>query len=312
MMTGSTDFFSARLARNAVEIERLLETLLSGGGGIGEIARPGRLLAAMRHGSLGGGKRLRPFLVIETARALGGHEASALRAGAAIELVHCYSLVHDDLPAMDDDDLRRGQPTVHKAYDEATAILAGDGLLTLAFDVLADPATHASAEIRAALVLALARAAGPGGMVGGQMLDLAAEGRFGADATLERNEARVRQLQAMKTGALLAAAVDLGAIIADADVQTRSSLATYGRALGAAFQIADDILDVEAEAAVMGKATAKDAGKGKGTLVELLGVDRARAERDTLVLDAVAALSAFGPEADMLRAAARFTASRQN
>jgi farnesyl diphosphate synthase len=312
MMTGSTDFFSARLARNAVEIERLLETLLSGGPGIGEIARPGRLLAAMRHGSLGGGKRLRPFLVIETARALGGHEASALRAGAAIELVHCYSLVHDDLPAMDDDDLRRGQPTVHKAYDEATAILAGDGLLTLAFDVLADPATHASAEIRAALVLALARAAGPGGMVGGQMLDLAAEGRFGADATLERNEARVRQLQAMKTGALLAAAVDLGAIIADADVQTRSSLATYGRALGAAFQIADDILDVEAEAAVMGKATAKDAGKGKGTLVELLGVDRARAERDTLVLDAVAALSAFGPEADMLRAAARFTASRQN
>jgi farnesyl diphosphate synthase len=312
MMTGSTDFFSARLARNAVEIERLLEALLSGGGGIGEIARPGRLLAAMRHGSLGGGKRLRPFLVIETARALGGHEASALRAGAAIELVHCYSLVHDDLPAMDDDDLRRGQPTVHKAYDEATAILAGDGLLTLAFDVLADPATHASAEIRAALVLALARAAGPGGMVGGQMLDLAAEGRFGADATLERNEARVRQLQAMKTGALLAAAVDLGAIIADADVQTRSSLATYGRALGAAFQIADDILDVEAEAAVMGKATAKDAGKGKGTLVELLGVDRARAERDTLVLDAVAALSAFGPEADMLRAAARFTASRQN
>jgi farnesyl diphosphate synthase len=312
MMTGSTDFFSARLARNAVEIERLLEALLSGGGGIGEIARPGRLLAAMRHGSLGGGKRLRPFLVIETARALGGHEASALRAGAAIELVHCYSLVHDDLPAMDDDDLRRGQPTVHKAYDEATAILAGDGLLTLAFDVLADPATHASAEIRAALVLALARAAGPGGMVGGQMLDLAAEGRFGADATLERNEARVRQLQAMKTGALLAAAVDLGAIIADADVQTRSSLATYGRALGAAFQIADDILDVEAEAAVMGKATAKDAGKGKGTLVEMLGVDRARAERDTLVLDAVAALSAFGPEADMLRAAARFTASRQN
>jgi farnesyl diphosphate synthase len=311
-MTGSTDHFSVRLAQNAAQIEHLLEMLLSDTPGIGEIARPARLLAAMRHGSLGGGKRLRPFLVIETARAFGGNQASALRAGAAIELVHCYSLVHDDLPAMDDDDLRRGQPTVHKAFDEATAILAGDGLLTFAFDVLADPVTHTSGEIRAALVLALARAAGPGGMAGGQMLDLAAEGRFGTDATPERSEAYIRQLQAMKTGALLAAAVDLGAVIAAVDAPTRSHLATYGKALGAAFQIADDILDVEAEAAVMGKATAKDAGKGKGTLVDLLGLDRAKAERDSLVVRAVEALSTFGPEADMLRAAAQFTASRKN
>jgi farnesyl diphosphate synthase len=312
MMAGSTDRFAVRLAGNAAEIEHVLEKLLAGETGSGEISRPARLLAAMRHGALGGGKRLRPFLVIETARAFGTPDTGALRAAAAIELLHCYSLIHDDLPAMDDDDLRRGQPTVHKAYDDPTAILAGDGLLTLAFDVLADPATHPSGETRSALVLALARAAGPGGMVGGQMLDLAAEGRFGADETPARSEASVRQLQAMKTGALLAAAVDMGAVMAGINGPARSRLTAYGKALGAAFQIADDILDVEAEVAIMGKATAKDAGKGKGTLVELLGLDRAKLERDALVVGAIDALSGFGPEVDMLRAAARFVASRQS
>jgi farnesyl diphosphate synthase len=308
MMTAAADFFSRRLAENAVQIEELLETLLSAGKLPGEIARPDRLLAAMRHGALGGGKRLRPFLVVETACAFGAAPAAALRAAAAIELIHCYSLVHDDLPAMDDDALRRGRPTVHKAFDDATAILAGDGLLTLAFDVMADPATHASGEVRAELVLALARAAGLGGMVGGQMLDLAAEGRFG-DAPVH-DEATIRQMQAMKTGALLAVAVDLGALLAGTGAATRAVLATYGRSLGAAFQIADDILDVEAEAEVMGKATAKDGGKGKGTLVGYLGLTEAKLQRDALVDKAIASLAGFGPEADLLRDAARFTAAR--
>lgn len=310
MTADTVDFFSRRLADNAAQIEELLQVLLAPDHMPGEIARPNRLLAAMGHGALGGGKRLRPFLVVETARAFGVVPAAALRAAAAIELIHCYSLVHDDLPAMDDDALRRGRPTVHKAFDEATAILAGDGLLTLAFDVMADPATHPSGEVRADLVLALARASGLGGMVGGQMLDLAAEGRFG-DAPVH-DETSVRQMQAMKTGALLAAAVDLGAVLAGTGAATRAILATYGRALGAAFQIADDILDVEAEAEVMGKATAKDGGKGKGTLVGIFGLAEAKRRRDALVAEAIDALSAFGPEADLLRDAARFTAARQS
>lgn len=310
MTTDATDLFARRLADTAGLIEGLLDDLLSAGALPGEIERPGRLLAAMRHGALGGGKRLRPFLVIETAAAFGVAPAAAARAAAAIELVHCYSLVHDDLPAMDDDALRRGQPTVHKAFDEATAILAGDGLLTLAFDVLADPATHPSGEVRAELVLILARAAGLGGMAGGQMLDLAAEGRFGA-APL-REEAAIRRMQAMKTGALLGAAVSLGAALAGVDGAGRAALAAYGAAIGAAFQIADDILDVEAEAAVMGKATAKDSGKGKGTLVGLLGLDEAKRQRDLLVARAIAALAGLGEGAELLREAARFTARRQS
>ena len=311
-MTSSSRVFADHLAATAEQIEVILAKLLAQTPLPGEINRPRRLLEAMRHGTLDGGKRLRPFLVCETSRMLGGDAAGACRAGAAIELLHCYSLVHDDLPAMDDDDLRRGRPTVHKAYDDATAILAGDGLLTLAFDTMADPATHSSGEIRAALVLALARAAGPGGMVGGQMLDLAAEGRFHNETAPDRNEAYIRQMQAMKTGALLAAAVDLGAIIAGAASATRASLSIYGKAIGAAFQISDDILDVEADPAAMGKATAKDAGRGKGTLVGILGLDGAKHERDALVARAVSALEDFGPSADMLRAAAIFTATRNN
>lgn len=304
------DGLSVRLTQTAAAIEALLESLLSGAVQAGEIARPERLMAAMRHGALGGGKRLRPFLVVETARLFGIATGQALRAGAAIELVHCYSLVHDDLPAMDDDDLRRGRPTVHKAYDEATAILAGDALLTLAFEVAADAGTHPSGEIRAELALALARAAGLGGMIGGQMLDLAAEGRFGEGSTL--TDAQIRRLQAMKTGALLAAAVAMGAILGGSTAEQRQALDVYGKALGAAFQVADDILDVESTPAELGKATAKDAGRGKGTLVGALGLEAARAERDRLSGEAIAALAGFGPQADMLRAAARFAAERKS
>jgi farnesyl diphosphate synthase len=300
-----------RLAQNAAAIEALLEALLAAEPAPGELARPARLVAAMRHGALGGGKRLRPFLTVETARLFGVPAGQARRAGAAVELLHCYSLVHDDLPAMDDDDLRRGRPTVHRAFDEATAILAGDGLLTLAFAVLADEATHASGAVRAALVCALARAAGCGGMVGGQMLDLAAEGRFVArDAALP--EAEIRQLQAMKTGALLAASVEIGARLGGADAAALAALGRYGLALGATFQIADDILDVESDAGQMGKATAKDEGKGKATLVGALGLSGAKRERDRLSAEAIAALAGFGPDADVLRAAARFAAERKS
>lgn len=300
-----------RLAQTAEAVERLLEVLLSNEPAPGEIVRPPRLMAAMRHGALGGGKRLRPFLTVETARLFGAPAAQALRAGAAVELLHCYSLVHDDLPAMDDDDLRRGRPTVHKAFDEATAILAGDALLTLAFEVLAEEATHPDGAVRAALVATLARASGLGGMVGGQMLDLAAEGRFEAQRGA-LTEAAIRQLQAMKTGALLAASVEIGARLGGADAAALQALGRYGRVLGATFQVADDILDVESDAARMGKATAKDADKGKATLIGALGLDGAKRERDRLSDEAVAALAGFGEEADVLRAAARFAAQRKS
>ncbi|MDX3807845.1 polyprenyl synthetase family protein [Bosea thiooxidans] len=300
-----------RLGATAEAIERLLEALLATAPAEGEIARPERLVAAMRHGALAGGKRLRPFLTVETARFFGVPQAQALRAGAAVELLHCYSLIHDDLPAMDDDDLRRGRPTVHKAFDEATAILAGDALLTLAFDVLADPATHESGEVRVALVRALARASGLGGMVGGQMFDLAAEGRF-EEPRGALGEAQIRRLQAMKTGALLTASVEIGARLGGADAAALEALDAYGRALGATFQIADDILDVESDAAQMGKATAKDEDKGKATLISALGLDGAKRERDRLSQAAVQALAGFGAEADVLRAAARFAAQRKN
>ncbi|AMJ61656.1 polyprenyl synthetase family protein [Bosea sp. PAMC 26642] len=308
----SADGLAARLVLTAERVERLLDNLLSPKAAQGEIARPERLLAAMRHGALGGGKRLRPFLTVETARLFGADLDQALRAGAAVELVHCYSLVHDDLPAMDDDDTRRGRPTVHKAFDEASAILAGDSLLTLAFGVMADAATHPSGEIRSALVLALARAAGLGGMTGGQMLDLAAEGRFDGDVPQPLAEVEIRRLQAMKTGALLAASVEIGALLGGADDAQLNALRRYGVALGAAFQVADDILDVEATPEELGKATAKDEGKGKGTLIAALGLVGAKQERDRLSGEAVAALAGFGPEADMLRAAARFAAERKN
>lgn len=307
-MTAPTQDFAARLAAVARDVEDFLAGLLTDEARPGELARPPRLMAAMRHSVLGGGKRLRPFLAVETAAMLGRGGPGAVRAGSAIELLHCYSLVHDDLPAMDDDDLRRGKPTVHRAFDEATAILVGDGLQTLAFEVLADPETDPDGAVRADLVLALARAAGVGGMVGGQMFDLAAEGRWGRE-TLD--EAAIRRLQAMKTGALLACSVETGGILGRADAAQRRSLAVFGRALGAAFQVADDILDRESSAEALGKRTGKDQEAGKGTLVDRLGLDGAKAECRRLTDEALAALHEFGARADFLREAARFTVERQ-
>jgi farnesyl diphosphate synthase len=308
-LTAPETAFEARLAGVARSVERVLERFLAEETRPGEITRPPRLVAAMRHAVLGGGKRLRPFLAVETARMLGREDEGVLQAAAAIELLHGYSLVHDDLPAMDDDDLRRGKPTVHRAFDEATAILAGDALQALAFELLADPVTHEDAAVRAELVFGLARAAGRGGMVGGQMLDLAAEGRYGEAAFGERD---IRQLQAMKTGALLAFSVEAGAILAKADAELRSRLLAFGRALGAAFQVADDLLDREASAAVLGKRTGKDKAKGKATLVDVLGIEGARAECERLLGSALSALDRFGAEADLLRQAARFTVARRS
>jgi len=308
-MTDVESTFSARLRDAADRVESLLAALLGDDAREGEITRPQRLMQAMRHGALAGGKRLRPFLAIEAARMLGATGDGPLRAGAAIELVHCYSLVHDDMPAMDDDDLRRGKPTVHKAYDDATAILVGDALQTLAFEVLADPETHTDGAVRAELVLGLARASGLGGMVGGQMLDLAAEGRYGERVLTEQD---IRTLQAMKTGAILAFSVEAGAIVAGADADARARLLAYGKALGAAFQIADDILDREASVEDLGKAVGKDAALGKGTLVDALGMEGARAECARLVNQARDALSPFGADAAVLVEAARFTVARRS
>jgi farnesyl diphosphate synthase len=265
-----------------------------------------RVIEAMRYAVLGEGKRLRPFLVVESAALFGVPRARALRAGAALECVHCYSLVHDDLPAMDDDDLRRGRPTCHKAFDEATAILAGDGLLTLAFEIVSDPATHPEPAVRAELVLELARAAGHAGMVGGQMLDLEAEA-----GGWHELEAIVR-LQSMKTGALFRYALEAGAILAQADGEARAALATYADKVGLAFQIADDILDVESTPEQLGKATQKDKGAGKATFIDLLGLDGARVKARQLVDEASASLDRFGPAADTLREAARFIVERRN
>ena len=304
--------FIARLEAAANETEALLDRLLSADLTAGETARPARLLEAMRYASLGGGKRLRPFLVVESAALFDVPRARALMAGAALECVHCYSLVHDDLPAMDDDDLRRGRPTAHKKFDEATAILAGDGLLTFAFDILSRPDTHPDAAVRIALVAELARASGLGGMVGGQMLDLAAEGRFNGGARAAMVESEILSLQAMKTGALLRFGCTAGTILGSANLQEREALVHYGRALGQAFQIADDLLDVEGDAAALGKATGKDAAHGKATLVGILGLNGAHARLDQLVAEADAALEPFGEKAATLRHAARFVAERKN
>jgi farnesyl diphosphate synthase len=304
------DEFSRRLTATANAAESTLDGLLSGSTLPGEVARPPRLVAAMRHAALGGGKRLRPFLVVESAALAGASGQGPLLAGCALECLHCYSLVHDDLPSMDNDELRRGQPTVHKKFDEATAILAGDGLLTLAFDILARPEVHPSAEVRSALVLELARAAGLGGMVGGQMLDLAAEGRF--DGTVKKlGAADVKLLQSMKTGALLRYGCLAGAMLGEASVTQREALDRYGSVLGEAFQIADDLLDVEGDAATVGKATGKDAAAGKGTFVTVLGLDGAKARLKTLVTEAEQALAPFGRDGDVLKMAARFVAERK-
>jgi farnesyl diphosphate synthase len=305
-MTEEEDF-QGRLTAVADATESMLDRLLSPPPLPRETLRPPRFLAAMRYASLGGGKRLRPFLMVETARLFGAEGEGVLRAATAVEMVHCYSLVHDDLPALDNDDLRRGRPTTHRAYDEATAILVGDGLLTYAFDVTADPATDPDPAIRAALVLALARAAGLGNMVGGQVLDLEAE----AAAAPHTPEA-VIMLQSMKTGALLRYAVEAGAILGRADTAAKAALSRYGQAIGAAFQVADDILDVEADESALGKRAGKDASRNKATLVAALGLEAARARRDKLAAEAITALAKFGEKGAILREAARFAVARKN
>ena len=298
------DAFDTVLEIRARAVEHLLGQLLEERLEPGEIARPARLLEAMRHGVLNGGKRLRPFLVLESAALFGADEQASLRVAAAVECVHCYSLIHDDLPAMDDDDLRRGQPTVHKAFDEATAILAGDSLLTLAFEIIADEATALAADRRAALVLALARAAGIGGMAGGQALDLEA-GRVRPDET------GIITLQAMKTGALIRFACEAGAIVAGAPAADRERLAEFGSAIGLAFQLADDLLDLTSDAATMGKATGKDEAAGKATLVGLYGADWARKQLKGLVAQAHELLKPYGTDAATLKSAASFVAARR-
>jgi farnesyl diphosphate synthase len=302
--------FSDRLGAAAAETDRLLDRLLGSTPREHEILRPKRLLDAVRYASLNGGKRIRPFLVVEASALFDAPRERALMVGAALECVHCYSLVHDDLPAMDNDDLRRGQPTVHKAFDEATAILVGDSLLTFAFDVLSRTETHPDAAVRVELVSALACAAGLGGMAGGQMLDLAAEGRF--DARREPLDlAAITTLQQMKTGALLRFACIAGALLGKARPDQREALARYGEAIGRAFQIADDLLDVEGDAATVGKSTGKDAAAGKATFVGVLGAEGARAALKSLVAEAETALSGFGARGAVLAAAARFIAERR-
>ncbi|GES43262.1 geranylgeranyl pyrophosphate synthase [Rhizobium dioscoreae] len=302
----STDTsFEQRLKVNAGRTEALLTRLLADTSLHDEITRPDRLLSAMRHGVLNGGKRLRPFLVMESAALLGGDAEAALRVGAALECVHCYSLVHDDLPAMDDDDLRRGQPTVHIAFDYATAILAGDSLLTYAFDIIAAPETELPADRKMALVLALSRAAGIGGMAGGQALDLAAE----KEAPDEKG---ITTLQAMKTGALIRFACEAGAIIAGASAEDRKRLRIFGEKIGLAFQLADDLLDLTADAVTMGKATGKDAARGKGTLVALHGQEWAETTLARLVKEAADLLSGYGDKAGILTETARFIANRKS
>jgi farnesyl diphosphate synthase len=300
--------FLARLDAVATETEALLDRLLAATAAEGDLSRPARLIDAMRYCSLGGGKRFRPFLVVESASLFKVARQNALMAGAALECVHCYSLVHDDLPAMDNDELRRGQPTAHRKFDEATAILAGDGLLTFAFDILSRQETHADPGVRIKLVNALARAAGLGGMAGGQMLDLAAEGRFGE---VKHGESDVRMLQAMKTGALLRFACQAGGILGGATGRERDALERYGAAVGEAFQIADDLLDIEGDPALVGKSTGKDVAAGKATFVTVLGVRGAKERLQHLVAEAEAALDPFGPAAATLMESARFVANRQ-
>lgn len=294
----SASEFQERLALVAAEVNPALDRLLP------EVAGPeNRVIAAARYAVLDGGKRLRAFLVCEGSEILNVPRAWSIRAAAAIEMVHGYSLVHDDLPAMDNDDLRRGRPTVHRKFDEATAILCGDALLTVAFEVLADPATHPDGAIRARLVSAMARAAGAAGMVGGQMIDLQAP-------SLKLDTAGLERLQSLKTGCLIAFAAAAGAILAD-DRQSELDLAAYGQSLGLAFQVTDDILDVSATSTEAGKKTGKDAESGKATFVSRLGLEGAKNKARSLCDQSKKSLVRFGRRADALRQAADFVVNRR-
>jgi len=297
-MTDTTTNLRDALTDVSAEMDRLFDTLLT----VPDDPRAD-LYLAMRHAAIGGGKRLRPLLVFATARLFGVSRTSAARAGLALECIHVYSLIHDDLPSMDDDDLRRGKPTVHKQFDEATAILAGDSLHALAFEVLAEPDTHPDPFVRAELVLDLARAAGPSGMAGGQMMDIEAE-----KTTLDLNG--ITRLQALKTGALIASAVEAGAILGRVPVEGRTGLRGYARDIGLAFQIADDLLDHEGDEEKTGKRVGKDQAAGKETFLSLLGVERAREQARMLVTQAIEHLHSFGKEADLLRDIARYIMER--
>ena len=287
------------LADNAKAVSGVLGDLLPRGGG-----PEARVMEAMRYATLGGGKRIRPFMVTASADLFGVERSSALRAAAAVEMVHCYSLVHDDLPAMDDDDLRRGKKACHIKFDEATAILAGDGLLTKAFEVLADDKTHTDPVVRVELVAALARAAGDGGMVGGQMLDLYAETH-----SLEMPE--ITRLQRMKTGALISVSCEAGAILGKASKQARHALHGYAHDVGLAFQIADDLLDIEGDENELGKKTGKDAAAGKATFVSLMGVERAREQAQLLADQAALHLEIFAEKGKLLKDLAHFVVNRR-
>ena len=287
------------LAQNARDVDAILEQLLP--------ARrdpESRLMDAVRYATLSGGKRIRPFLVMSSAALFGVSKPFALRVAAAIEMVHCYSLIHDDLPAMDNDDLRRGLPTCHVKFDEATAILAGDALLARAFEVIADPATHPDPRVRSDLVGELAKAAGADGMVGGQMLDLLAE-------RVPLEMAEITRMQRMKTGALIAFSCEAGAVLGKSSDSARHALRAYAHDLGLAFQIVDDLLDVEGNDDEVGKRTHKDDGAGKATFVSVLGVERARAQSDMLAQQAVQHLEMFSETAAPLRALASFVVSRR-
>ncbi len=292
--------FENALTDTAQRVDALLDRLIGLKG-----AMAPRVAEAMRYSSLGQGKRLRPFFVMQSAQLFDADQESALRAGAALECIHCYSLVHDDLPAMDDDALRRGKPTCHIAFGEATAILAGDGLLTFAFEILSDPATHVDGAVRSELVLELARAAGKDGMVGGQMLDLEAEKTSGQ--TIDE----VIAIQSLKTGALFRYSLEAGAILAQADDTHRTAMRAYADRIGLAFQIADDILDIESTPEMLGKQTQKDAEAGKATFIDLLGLNGAKARARELVDEAVAGLAPYGDKAALLADAARFIIERK-
>ena len=296
--------FSALLSHTAALVDSRLKQILDQ-----DLARgtPTRLVDATRHACLGGGKRFRPFLVLQSAALFDISDKKALDAACALECIHCYSLVHDDLPAMDNDELRRGQPTVWKAYDEWTAILVGDGLQSIAFEVMSTPQTHTDPAVRVELVRALASAAGPAGMVGGQALDLEA-GKLTPQAPQDAQQ--IARLQAMKTGRLISVACEIGAILGGANSTQRAALKHYGDCVGFAFQISDDLLDAEGQSEAVGKATGKDAAAGKATLVSLVGTERAREHMDKTVTSAVSALDVFGIKAATLAEAARFMGRR--
>jgi farnesyl diphosphate synthase len=294
--------FEAALSFAAESVERTMDRLLPKGD-TGEA----RVFEAMRYSSLGGGKRLRAFFVLAGATLFKVGATQAMRTASAIEFVHAYSLIHDDLPAMDDDDMRRGKPSCHKQFDEATAILAGDALQALAFEVLAQEATHGDPGVRAVLVAELARASGAQGMVGGQMLDLLAENQ-GAEMSI----GAITRLQRLKTGALISFSCTAGAILGKAAEPMRNALSAYAHDLGLAFQIVDDLLDVEGSAAELGKTPGKDLASGKATFVSILGLDRARSQAKLLAGQAAQHLEPFGRSADLLRQAANFVVSRRS